>query len=207
MYLSYAYETAENHQLAIIILTRSILISIKERKKKKTVSMCCKLWSFTLVCKLREAYDLLIITWSRWVSMKALYCLFPLDTTSLERSIFCYCWQLTVSLQTEMASTQAQLSLLKILLRTFPILLVLLLQALTPSEAGSYDQRRAIHDALLSSSRYNPSERPLLDQDDVLYINVMFELVSVVEISDVLQSFKCNGFLALTWQDEVNNYS
>ena len=95
-------------------------------------------------------------------------------------------------------------SLFNIHLRTFPIFLMLLLQAFVTSQAGSYSQRTAIHDALLSNGSYNPNERPLLDQNDVLHVNVLFEMVSIVEINDVVQSFKCNGFLGMTWLDEVS---
>ena len=88
-------------------------------------------------------------------------------------------------------------------LRVFPILLVLALLGPAVSRAGSYQQSKSIHDALLSSATYNPTQRPLRDQDDVLDVYAFFEVVSIVEINDVVQSFKCNGFLGLVWRDEV----
>ncbi|GFR91505.1 neuronal acetylcholine receptor subunit alpha-3 [Elysia marginata] len=71
------------------------------------------------------------------------------------------------------------------------------------SQAGSYDQHRSIHATLLDSGQYNRLQRPLRDQGDVLRVMAMFELVSIVEINDVIQSFKCNGFFGLLWQDEL----
>ncbi|KAK3788232.1 hypothetical protein RRG08_029028 [Elysia crispata] len=88
-------------------------------------------------------------------------------------------------------------------LRVFPILLVLALLGPAVSRAGSYQQSKSIHDALLSSATYNPTQRPLRDQDDVLDVYAFFEVVSIVEINDVVQSFKCNGFLGLVWRDEM----
>ena len=87
--------------------------------------------------------------------------------------------------------------------RGFPILLALVLMRPGISQAGSYEQSKSIQDALLSSATYNPTQRPLRDQDDILSVDAFFGLVSIVEINDVVQSFKCNGFLVLMWRDEV----
>ncbi|GFR86377.1 neuronal acetylcholine receptor subunit alpha-3 [Elysia marginata] len=83
-------------------------------------------------------------------------------------------------------------------------LTVLLFLVLAPiaCHAGSYEQMKSIHDTLLASSVYNPFQRPVNDQGSILYVSAMFELVSIVEINDVIQSFKCNGFLGLSWVDE-----
>ena len=100
-----------------------------------------------------------------------------------------------------MAFVQCALS--NIRYRVFPVLLLLLLLAPTVCQAGSYQQKKDIHDTVLASSRYLPYERPLRDQSDVLHVYAAFELVSIDEINDVMQTFKCNGFLSLSWTDEV----
>ncbi|GFR68761.1 acetylcholine receptor subunit alpha, partial [Elysia marginata] len=91
--------------------------------------------------------------------------------------------------------------------QVFPIfvLLVLLLLLLSakPCQGGTYSQKKSLHDTLLSPTNYNPEQRPVLDQADTLTVSVMFALVSIVEINDVLQSFRCNGFLGLFWNDEI----
>ncbi|XP_059158988.1 acetylcholine receptor subunit delta-like [Physella acuta] len=55
----------------------------------------------------------------------------------------------------------------------------------------------------LSGSNYNSKVRPLLNQSRILEVNVSFELLSIVELNDVQQSFTCNGFLAFYWTDEL----
>ena len=89
----------------------------------------------------------------------------------------------------------------------FLLLLLFLLLAPNPCQAGSYSQKKAIHDTLLTTNNYNPDERPLLNQSEILYVDVMFDVVSIVAINDVLQSFRCNGFLGLTWRDEVRFFA
>ncbi|RUS89880.1 hypothetical protein EGW08_002321 [Elysia chlorotica] len=79
----------------------------------------------------------------------------------------------------------------------------MLLLLVSPCQGGSYSQKKALHDALLSSSNYNPDQRPVLDQAHTLHVDVMFALVSIVEINDVIQNFRCNGFLGLFWTDEI----
>lgn len=88
--------------------------------------------------------------------------------------------------------------------RVFPLLLLpLLLLSPLPGQAGTYSEKKNLHDTLLASSNYNPEQRPVLDQADTLVVQVMFALVSIVEINDVVQSFRCNGFLGLFWTDEI----
>ncbi|GFS21488.1 neuronal acetylcholine receptor subunit alpha-3 [Elysia marginata] len=82
-------------------------------------------------------------------------------------------------------------------------LLISLLLAPCVCQAGTYDNQKSIFDTLLDSANYNPMQRPLRDQKNVLHVSVMFELISIVEINDVIQSFKCNGFFGLVWQDEI----
>ncbi|GFN86565.1 acetylcholine receptor subunit alpha-like [Plakobranchus ocellatus] len=84
-----------------------------------------------------------------------------------------------------------------------PTLCALLLISPHPCGGGTYSEKKSIYDALLNSSRYNPEMRPLLNQSDIMYVDSVFELVSIVEINDVVQSFHCNGFLGLRWYDEV----
>ncbi|KAK3778453.1 hypothetical protein RRG08_014080 [Elysia crispata] len=94
-------------------------------------------------------------------------------------------------------------SLFNIEYRALLALLLVFVLAPISCEAGTYSQKKAIHDTLLASTNYNPEQRPLLNQSEVLYVDAIFELVSIVEINDVLQSFKCNGFLGLFWTDEI----
>ncbi|GFN98805.1 neuronal acetylcholine receptor subunit alpha-3 [Plakobranchus ocellatus] len=72
-----------------------------------------------------------------------------------------------------------------------------------PCQGGNYSHTKSIHDTLLPSSNYNPDIRPLVNQEDILKVGVAFELVSIVEINDVVQRFMCNGFLFLSWMDEI----
>ncbi|XP_059159001.1 acetylcholine receptor subunit beta-like 1 [Physella acuta] len=60
-----------------------------------------------------------------------------------------------------------------------------------------------IFNDLLDSSKYNPKIRPILDQNSTLYVYVSFELLSIVELDDVKQSFTCNGFLGFVWIDQM----
>ncbi|XP_059158995.1 acetylcholine receptor subunit delta-like, partial [Physella acuta] len=60
----------------------------------------------------------------------------------------------------------------------------------------------ALFNDVLNSARYNPKIRPLVNQTATLEVSVMFELLSVVELDDVKQSFTCNGFLGFGWVDE-----
>ncbi|RUS89879.1 hypothetical protein EGW08_002320 [Elysia chlorotica] len=88
--------------------------------------------------------------------------------------------------------------------RVFPVLLLALgLGIPVPCQGGTYSQKKALYDNLLSSATYNPQQRPMLNQSEVLQVRAIFELVSIVEINDVLQTFRCNGFLGLFWTDEM----
>ncbi|XP_059158999.1 acetylcholine receptor subunit alpha-like [Physella acuta] len=60
-----------------------------------------------------------------------------------------------------------------------------------------------IFNDVLNSARYNPKVSPRWNQTATLYVNVTFELVSIVELDDVQQSFTCNGFLGFEWIDEM----
>ena len=72
-----------------------------------------------------------------------------------------------------------------------------------PGHAGTYDEATSLMDKLIYRSGYKPQVRPLLNQSDVLRIGVSFELVSVIEVNDVFQSFTCNGFIGFRWYDQV----
>ncbi|XP_059158996.1 neuronal acetylcholine receptor subunit alpha-6-like [Physella acuta] len=60
-----------------------------------------------------------------------------------------------------------------------------------------------IFNDVLNSARYNPKVRPLWNQTKTMYVVVRFQLLSIVELDDVQQSFACNGFLGLVWEDEM----
>ncbi|KAK3788231.1 hypothetical protein RRG08_029027 [Elysia crispata] len=84
-----------------------------------------------------------------------------------------------------------------------------LLLALSPSlcEAGTYKDAKNIFSTLLSSDNYNPNVRPLQDQEDTLYVYITFGILSIVAVSDVDQSFKCNGLMAMYWIDEILHWN
>ncbi|CAL1535032.1 unnamed protein product [Lymnaea stagnalis] len=79
----------------------------------------------------------------------------------------------------------------------------LLLGLTYPSQGQSYSQTNLIFKDKLDSATYNTEVRPLVDQSKILYVPVSFEIVSIVEINDVTQSFVANGFLGFYWYDEV----
>ncbi|XP_059158986.1 neuronal acetylcholine receptor subunit beta-3-like [Physella acuta] len=66
-----------------------------------------------------------------------------------------------------------------------------------------YSATLGLFNEKLSSSNYNPKVRPILNQTAILEVQVGFELVSIVELDDIQQSFTCNGFLAFLWKDEL----
>ncbi|XP_059158998.1 acetylcholine receptor subunit alpha-like [Physella acuta] len=60
-----------------------------------------------------------------------------------------------------------------------------------------------IFNDVLNSARYNPKVSPRWNQTNTMCVDVTFELVSIVELDDVQQSFTCNGFLGFDWVDEI----
>ena len=82
-------------------------------------------------------------------------------------------------------------------------LILLLTLRVHVSRAGTYTDATSIFSTLLDKYNYNPQVRPLLDQDQVLYVYVHFDMFSIMEVNDVDQSFKCNGQLGMVWFDEV----
>ncbi|KAK3776332.1 hypothetical protein RRG08_032324 [Elysia crispata] len=80
---------------------------------------------------------------------------------------------------------------------------LLMLTTPEPGHAGTYDEATSLMDKLIYRSGYKPQVRPLLNQSDVLRIGVSFELVSVIEVNDVFQSFTCNGFIGFRWYDQI----
>ncbi|KAK3775782.1 hypothetical protein RRG08_047970 [Elysia crispata] len=70
-------------------------------------------------------------------------------------------------------------------------------------QAGTYEEATSLLDNLIYNSGYKPQVRPLLNQSDVLEVYLIFELLSIVEVNDVFQSFTCNGFLGFFWSDQI----
>ncbi|KAK6976634.1 neuronal acetylcholine receptor subunit beta-4, partial [Biomphalaria glabrata] len=84
----------------------------------------------------------------------------------------------------------------------FAVLLVLNF-ILRWTSAGHYSDMLTFFNDRLDKQNYNPQIRPLIDQSHVLEVTVLFELVSIVEVNEVTQSFNCNGFLFFNWTDEI----
>ncbi|XP_055895234.1 neuronal acetylcholine receptor subunit alpha-6-like isoform X2 [Biomphalaria glabrata] len=70
-------------------------------------------------------------------------------------------------------------------------------------EGQNYSHTLSLFNDKLGSDKYDTQIRPLLNQADILNVYVSFELVSIVEIDDVAQSFVANGFLMFSWTDEI----
>ncbi|KAI8798509.1 acetylcholine receptor subunit delta, partial [Biomphalaria glabrata] len=66
----------------------------------------------------------------------------------------------------------------------------------------NYSESLAFLNSRLADTNYSPQLRPLIDQKDLIKVEVAFELVSIVEVNDVTQSFTINGFLFFTWTDQ-----
>ncbi|KAI8798813.1 neuronal acetylcholine receptor subunit beta-4 [Biomphalaria glabrata] len=71
------------------------------------------------------------------------------------------------------------------------------------ARAQTYSDGLKLLNDKLSSVNYRSELRPLLDQTRVINVTVEFFLLSIVELSDVAQSFTANGFLTLHWTDEI----
>ncbi|KAK0062251.1 acetylcholine receptor subunit delta-like isoform X1 [Biomphalaria pfeifferi] len=82
--------------------------------------------------------------------------------------------------------------------RGFLMLLVYSLWA----NGQTYDDTSNLFNDLLVSSSYNTEVRPLLNQSKTMMVDVGFQLISIVEVNDVAQSFICNGFIFFSWTDE-----
>ncbi|XP_055894245.1 neuronal acetylcholine receptor subunit alpha-6-like isoform X2 [Biomphalaria glabrata] len=67
----------------------------------------------------------------------------------------------------------------------------------------NYSESLAFLNSRLADTNYSPQLRPLIDQKDLIKVEVAFELVSIVEVNDVTQSFTINGFLFFTWTDQL----
>ncbi|KAK6976320.1 acetylcholine receptor subunit delta [Biomphalaria glabrata] len=67
----------------------------------------------------------------------------------------------------------------------------------------NYSESLAFLNSRLADTNYSPQLRPLIDQKDLIKVEVAFELVSIVEVNDVTQSFTINGFLFFTWTDQI----
>ncbi|KAK0062253.1 acetylcholine receptor subunit alpha [Biomphalaria pfeifferi] len=66
----------------------------------------------------------------------------------------------------------------------------------------TYNQTKCLYENLINDQAYHTEIRPLIDQDMVMDVGVSFNLISIVEVNDVSQSFSTNGFLTLSWLDE-----
>ncbi|KAI8798793.1 acetylcholine receptor subunit alpha [Biomphalaria glabrata] len=69
--------------------------------------------------------------------------------------------------------------------------------------AQTYNSTVAIMKELVENGEYHTEVRPLKDQAQVMRVTAEFEIVSIVRIDDVTQSFTANGFLLLNWTDEL----
>ncbi|GFN98826.1 hypothetical protein PoB_002533200 [Plakobranchus ocellatus] len=88
-----------------------------------------------------------------------------------------------------------------------PILVILLMLLLTSPgcRAGTYRDSVSIYKDLVLNSDYSPDIRPIWNQSQTLYVLTTFELLSIVEVNDVTQTFSCNGFLWMGWLNEVRS--
>uniref|UniRef100_A0A2C9LNN1 Neurotransmitter-gated ion-channel ligand-binding domain-containing protein n=1 Tax=Biomphalaria glabrata TaxID=6526 RepID=A0A2C9LNN1_BIOGL len=67
----------------------------------------------------------------------------------------------------------------------------------------TYSSTVAIMKDIVENGDYHTEVRPLKDQSQIMKVYVNFEMVSIVGLDDVTQSFTANGFLLLVWQDEM----
>ncbi|CAL1535031.1 unnamed protein product [Lymnaea stagnalis] len=100
-----------------------------------------------------------------------------------------------------MVNTNNIMAIRKISTSVFTVLLLFGLYR--PIQGQSYSQTDSIFKDKLDPLTYNTEVRPLVDQSKVIAVHVSFEVVSIVDIDDVAQSFTVNGFLGFSWNDEV----
>uniref|UniRef100_A0A2C9L094 Neurotransmitter-gated ion-channel ligand-binding domain-containing protein n=1 Tax=Biomphalaria glabrata TaxID=6526 RepID=A0A2C9L094_BIOGL len=70
----------------------------------------------------------------------------------------------------------------------------------------------AIFKDKLGSDNYHTEVRPIKNQNNVLRVYVEFQIVAIVKVDELSQSFTSNGFVYFIWTDEMvawdpNNYS
>lgn len=70
-------------------------------------------------------------------------------------------------------------------------------------QGQTYADATAIYTDRMNSDIYNPDVRPIKNQSRVLFVGVTFQILSVVDLDDVTESFNCNGFVVFVWTDEV----
>ncbi|XP_012944346.1 acetylcholine receptor subunit delta-like [Aplysia californica] len=85
---------------------------------------------------------------------------------------------------------------------TLPVLYLAFLAV----SAQTYEDVKAIFDTKYDSGVYSTKVRPMNNQSEVMPIYVGFTMVAIERLDDVSQTFTCNGFLALSWMDEVCAY-
>lgn len=66
-----------------------------------------------------------------------------------------------------------------------------------------YDDTHTIFKNIMNSSRYHPDVVPVLNQSAPIYVTVDFNIISIVSVDDITQSFICNGIFSFYWTDEV----
>ncbi|XP_059170809.1 neuronal acetylcholine receptor subunit beta-4-like [Physella acuta] len=76
------------------------------------------------------------------------------------------------------------------------------LRLVGPAGSQTYEDVRSIFTETVENGVYHTDIRPLVNQSKAIQISVRFEVVSIVEVNDVTQSFVCNGFMGFFWTDE-----
>ncbi|KAH9488926.1 Acetylcholine receptor subunit alpha [Bulinus truncatus] len=68
---------------------------------------------------------------------------------------------------------------------------------------SSYESTMNIFKDRLGSDNYHTEVRPLVDQTKTLWVGVGFQIVAIVKVDEIAQSFISNGFAFFTWRDEI----
>lgn len=68
---------------------------------------------------------------------------------------------------------------------------------------ATYENTMDIFRDKLGSDHYHTEVRPIKNQDNVLKVLVGFQIVAIVKVDEIAQSFISNGFVFFTWIDEV----
>ncbi|KAK0064710.1 neuronal acetylcholine receptor subunit alpha-6, partial [Biomphalaria pfeifferi] len=82
--------------------------------------------------------------------------------------------------------------------------LYLLLNTVTVSliYGTTYENTMAIFKDKLGSDNYHTEVRPIKNQNNVLRVYVEFQIVAIVKVDEISQSFTSNGFVYFIWTDE-----
>ncbi|KAK6976614.1 neuronal acetylcholine receptor subunit beta-3 [Biomphalaria glabrata] len=68
---------------------------------------------------------------------------------------------------------------------------------------ATYENTMDIFRDKLGSDHYHTEVRPIKNQDNVLKVLVGFQIVAIVKVDEIAQSFISNGFVFFTWIDEM----